>query len=99
MVAVSFCHSTCKLTAQTPYLTTTLPKPELLVDTSMQGGQKVDDEEDDRDEMDVDEQRAGRRLARPHGGEIAWWMTAVGFEKSKVREDEFGWADTGGELL
>jgi len=69
----------------------------------MQGGpQKVDEDEDDGpggDEMDVDEGRgAGRKLVRPRGGEIGWWMTAVGFDKAKVREEDFAWSDIGGEL-
>jgi hypothetical protein len=60
----------------------------------MQGGPANDD--DDDDELDVDADLVGRKLARPARGELGWWMTAVGFDKGKAREDEYGWNDVGG---
>lgn len=63
----------------------------------MQGGPAKDDDEDD-DELDVDADAVGRRLARPPRGELGWWMTGVGFDKGKGREEAYGWMDVGGEL-
>lgn len=66
----------------------------------MQGGPTKVDEDDDDEEMDLDAESsaAGRRLERPRKGEIDWWMTAVGFDKGKAREESYGWADVGGKL-
>ena len=100
---------TLKTLHKTPYLTSTLPPPPMLVDPNMTieyppalvNKAKRKAEEDtmdvDGDLDDINDPGPSTRVRRSPNGDVRWWNTGIEVDKDGGRNKLYGWSEVGGE--